>query len=501
MSRNATDAPGPLQGCPVCKGCCRAGAWLFNRIGHHAAALFIGLLHAALSLYYMHARGLSMTADPKANSWDFFWQTLPMEAMKDDLPGSLWHLHAQPPLFNLYGFIMRGLFGGRGQLTGQHYTQILLGSLMCAMFYPTLRHLTRRPRLAFAAALFISLNPPIFLYESFILYTLLAGFLVTWAVYAMVRYAETHRLRDLAGVIAIVNVLMLTRSAFHLVLMIPIAVLALILETRRWKQVGALCMLLTLPTVGWYAKNHVEFGFFGASSWMGSNLYRIVSANYSRSELRALADQGVVQPAAAEQGYFDPPSDFVPYGFDKASPVDVLSRDDYNNINMINISRMHLLNAKRLKRHDPQHYWSNVVRAYGFFCKPSHETRPLSVNTRRMLPHVHVFQYVNGSKLAQAINATWGTRFTSLYQVLIPAVLLMFLARAVLRGRLSWSRWLVFLRHNPVATLMALLIFYVTAVSSLYEYGENCRFKFSIEAVILMLAMAMVTPAPGRKAD
>lgn len=471
--------------------------WLAAR----APSVVIGGLHAVLSLYYMHGRGLSMTADPKARTWDFFWQTLPMDAMKADLPGSLWNLHAQPPLFNLYGFAIRGIFGGRAQLAGQHYVQILLGSIMCALFYPILKHLTRRPALSFVAALVISLNPPIFLYESFILYTLLVGFLVVLAVHRMVRYGETGRLRHLALFVAGVNVLMLTRSAFHLVLIVPVLVLGLILETRRWKQVLLLTLLLTAPTFGWYAKNHVAFGFFGASSWMGSNLYRIVASGYSPDELRRLGAAGILEPAAVERKYFDPPSAFRPYGFDKTSGIDVLSRDDYNNINMIDISAMHLRNAKRLKAHDPGHYLSNVARAYGLFCKPSHETRPLSVNTRRILPHVHVFQYLNGSKLAQAVNAKWGARFTSGYQLLIPLALLLFAGRAVMCGRLSWQRWVLFIRGNATAVVMALFIFYVTAVSSLYEYGENCRFKFSIESLVLILTVAMLTPRPRGTRD
>ncbi len=456
-------------------------------------------IHLVLGLYYMHGRGLSMTSDPKANSWDFFWQTLPMDAMQKDLWGSLWNLHAQPPLFNLYGFLIHQVFGPARHLAGQHYVQILLGSLMCGMLYPLLKHITRRRVVAFVAALIISLNPVIFLYEAFILYTLLTAVLVVAALFALMRYCETSKLSRLLLFVLLINALALTRSAYHLVLLVPVLVLGGIVARAQWRRFLIVSLLICLPTVGWYTKNQVTFGFFGASSWMGSNMWRSVSADYSQDELRAFHEQGIIESDAVARTYFDPPSDFVALGYNKTSDVDVLSRNDYNNINMIDISAMHLRNAERLKQHDPAHYHRNVAQAYRFLCKPSNETRPLTINTHRIMRHVQIASFLNGRKLASRLNKRFDTRFTSLYMLLIPLPLVVLLVRLLVRARLSWQEWIATIRANAVVITMAGLVFYVTAVSCLFEYGENCRFKFSIEALILMLTVAMFFPL--RKAD
>ncbi|MBL7076064.1 MAG: hypothetical protein ISS31_01205 [Kiritimatiellae bacterium] len=468
-------------------------------VARHWPALLLFGIHLVLGLYYMHGRGLSMTSDPKANSWNFFWQTLPMDAMQKDLWGSLWNLHAQPPLFNLYGFLIHRIVGPTHHLVAQHYVQILLGSAMCGMFYPLLKHMIRRPVVAFIAALVISLNPVIFLYEAFILYTLLTAFLVVAALFMLMRYCETTKLSRLVLFVLLINALALTRSAYHMILLIPILVLGGILAARQWRRFLILSLLVCLPTLGWYAKNQVKFGFFGASSWMGSNMWRSVSADYSKDELRTFHKQGVVEFDAVARKYFDPPSSFRDLGYNKTSDVDVLSRDDYNNINMIDISMMHLRNAKRLKKHDPKHYHANVAQAYRFLCKPSNETRPLTINTHRIMPHVHVASYLNGRKLASFLNERFNTRFKSFYMALIPLPLVVLLIRAVIRARLSWQSWIDTIRANAVAITMAGLVFYVTAISCLFEYGENCRFKFSIEAVILMLTVTMCFPL--RKPD
>jgi 4-amino-4-deoxy-L-arabinose transferase-like glycosyltransferase len=468
-------------------------------LARHWPALVLFGVHLVLGLYYMHGRGLDMTSDPKANSWDFFWQTLPMDAMQADLWGSLWNLHAQPPLYNLYGFLIHQVYGPARHLVGLHYVQLLLGSLMCGMLYSLLKHMVQRPIVAFLAALIISLNPVIFLYEAFVLYTLLTAFLVVAALFSLMRYCETSKLSRLLLFILLINTLALTRSAYHAILLVPILVLGGIIAGKRWRRFLILALLVCLPTLGWYAKNQVKFGFFGASSWMGSNMWRSVAADYSKKELRALHKEGVIEADAVARKYFDPPSDFVDLGYNKTSDVDVLSRDDYNNINMIDISQMHLRNAKRLKHHDPGHYRANVAQAYRFLCKPSNETRPLTINTRRIMPHVQVASYLNGRKLASALNRRFGTRFTSFYMLLIPLPLVVLVIRALIRARFSWSEWMALIRKNAVIVTMAGLIFYVTAISCLFEYGENCRFKFSIEAVILMLTVAMCFPLRKRQ--
>lgn len=460
----------------------------------HSPACFIFLMHLSLGLYYMLGRGLSMTADPKANSWDFFWQTLPMDAMQNNLWESLLNLHAQPPLYNLYGFLIHHLVGPEHHLVGQHYVQILLGSFMCAMFYPLLHHIIRRPRIAFCAALLIALNPVIFLYEAFILYTLLTAFLVVAALYALMRYCQTTKLSRWLLFVVLINAIMLTRSAYHAILLLPILVLGSILAGVRWRRFVLLSLLVSLPTLGWYAKNEVKFGFFGASSWMGSNMWRSISSTYSKQDLHDLHKEGVIDHDAAARKYFDPPSKFVELGYDKQSDIDVLSRDDYNNINMVDISQMHLRNAKRLKAHAPDRYFNNVVQAYRYFCKPSNQTRPLFVNTRAIHRHVDIATYVNGQKVAHLINKRRGTQYTSLYMLLIPLSLLALLTRLVIMARFSWRQWIAAIQENAVIITMAGLVFYVTTVSCLFEYGENCRFKFSIEALILMLTVAMFFP-------
>lgn len=466
----------------------RLSAWI---IGWLPPVAIFGL-HLATGLYLRYIRGVSITADPLLNRWNAFWQTIPMHLLKEDFFSTLLHYHAQPPLLNVYGLVMRRLFGS-AQLSATHNFQILLGALMSAMIYSILRHLTARPRLSFAVAVLMAFSPALFLYEAFILYTLAAGFLVVLLVYMLVKFKETGRVHFLYGFILVLTILMLTRAPYHLALLVPFIGIGCVLAGRQWKRFLAVALVLSIMPFAWYAKNHVMFGFFGTSSWLGSNLWRIATANYSKAELREFHAQGLIEEAAVERSYFDRPSMFKAYGFDQTSSQPVLSLDDYNNINMIGISQMHKRNAMALIAHDPAHYLRNVREAYSFFCKPTFFTRPLTTNARRLPAFIYNLSYLDGRRLTEYANRHFRTKFSSLYEFLIPLLLFMFAGRLLWCCRFSPKKWLAFIQDHPVMTVMALLVAFITLVSCLLEHGENCRFKFSIEAIIICLGIGLTS--------
>lgn len=461
----------------------RPPAWL--------AGAIVFAVHIVTGIYLRWVRGVHIDTDPILNNWESFWQTLPMRFLKESPAESFLYCHSQPPMLNAVGLAMRRLFGAGQHLAATHSLQMVLGACACAMAYSLLRHLTGRPVLSFVVAVLLALAPAMFLYEAFLLYTLLIAFFLMLFLYGLVRASRSRRLRDLLVCTLALNCLMLTQTSFHPVLLVPFLAMGAVLAGPRWRRFLAWSLLASTVTLGWYAKNLAVFGFFGASSWMGSNFWRIASANYTEEELHAFRDQGLLDPAAAERGCFDRPSKFIPYGFDQVSDVPVLAQDDYNNINMIAISRMHGQNAIRLIRHDPRHYLANVAEAYGFFCKPSFHTRPLSVNTRRLPAPVVNLSLLDGRRLLARANERWGTHWTSLYQFLIPLLLVAYAGRAFWLCRFSLRSWVALVRFYPVEAAMWFLVLYLTTVSILFEHGENCRFKFPLEPVIVCMAVAI----------
>ena len=103
------------------------------------------LVHASIALIYKEIVGLNIAADLAGNTWDWYWQILPIEALRFNLVESIWNLHSQPPLFNLYGAFFARVFYPN-YLQAMHYSNIILGSLLSSMMYGIVLQFTQNRR-------------------------------------------------------------------------------------------------------------------------------------------------------------------------------------------------------------------------------------------------------------------------------------------------------------------------------------------------------------------
>jgi hypothetical protein len=445
-------------------------------------ALIVAFVHAAVAIGLREGRGLTIAADPIHGNWDWFMQTLPAEALQRDLLGSLWYLHSQPPLFNLWGGIFLKLFPAN-HLTVIHWAQIGLGAGLCGLLALILYGLTGQVRLALPVALILALNPALFLYEAYLLYPLLTAFLVVLSVFCLLRYHEQRRLRAGAVFLLVLNLLILTRSSYHLLLLIPAIGLVCLLAGRRARQMVLIGLLISLLSLGWYAKNYLLFGFAGASSWAGQNLWRIASGGIDPAQLVALAPHAGLDAMVVETPVFSPPSAYERYGFVRRSPIAVLARDDDNNLNVVDIARRYGRNAWRLIAYDPLRYLRNIGDAYGHFSQPSARYEHLALNAAKLGWYETLSSdFVQGRR--------WLGQYGTFQFFLLPATLFVYLGALWRRHRLHWRSWIAYLQADPVMVFTAGLITYSTLVSCLFELGENQRFKFDVEALIWLFITA-----------
>ncbi|MFH1279428.1 MAG: hypothetical protein ABIK65_13735 [Candidatus Eisenbacteria bacterium] len=461
-------------------------------VGWQKGFLLVSLLHLSLALFYKTVRGLDITASGR--SWDFFWQHLPADLLRTNLLESIWNLHSQPPLYNLYGAFFIRTFP-TNYLQAMHYSNILLGSLLSGMTYVILLSVTRRKRLALLLAIPDLLNPSLILYEAYVNYTFLSCFLAVTAVFFLALGASSRRPAHLAAFLLFLNLLILTRSVYHPILLLA-AVPVACLVSRRLRLCLLLSVLLCLLSLGWYTKNYVKFGFFGGSSWYGINLWKASTANYSREELEKLTAEGIIDPILFQviterKRSFHRPSVFRRFGFARTSDIEALSRDDYNNLNIVAISRLYSSTALRIIRNSPEHHLRNMGSGYLIFCRPS--CRHPSASYRRMAVNSEIIgfherivsEYVQGLRFAEWISERTGAPcIGSFYFFLIPVSLLLFLAtthRPCFSSLESFGRCV---RRNPLMWFLAILIVYVTLVSCGAEFGENYRFKFLIEPLL-----------------
>lgn len=446
-------------------------------------------MHFSIAVFYKEVAGVNIEAAPRSNTWDDFWQTLPVESLKTNMLLSLWNLHSQPPLYNVYGAFFIKLFYPH-HLQYMQYSNIILGSLLSGMLYVLLFHFTRAKVLSLLVALLLALNPSLFLYEAYILYTLLTAFLVVLSIFLLALFSSTKRPAYIYAFVLSLNLLILTRSAYHVIILFVGIPVACILAHKQWRRVLISSLIISLLSIGWYGKNYVKFGFFGGSSWGGFGLWKIAAAYYKGKEFEKLIERRVIQRSVIiDVGVFERPSKFVRYGFNKKSDIDVLSRDDYNNINVIDISQMYRRNALRLIFHDPLRYLGNVLKAYAHYTRPSSRFMHLSFNARKIQSHEAVSSEVlQGHALAPLLSSY---DFGPFLFVLLPVSLFLYFITAIRTYRIKKITWVDYIEMDAAMFFAAFLILYTTVVACFLEYGENDRFKFLVE----QLAWAFIISA------
>ena len=428
------------------------------------------------------ARGVSIRHDFGPSTWDFFWQNLITADLRERAVQSLWHLHAQPPLWNALNAPLVKILGDYQPETLQ-LLHVLLGAAIAAMAVLIAARLTASVAAAVVAGALVALDPALVLYEAYALYEVQCAFLIMVTFLAVVMGGAEGRSRPLLVALAALSLLVLTRSFFHLALLVPAVVGAAALARRR-RLVLAWGAAFALLPAAWYGKNLVQQGFIGASSWYGMGLWRVALFGYQRDEVDPLLRGGALDRIVTVPP-FSPPSRYRALGYDQLSDVPSLSRDDFHNVNIPAISAAYGRAAHRLIASDPLHFLGNVVIGYGNFSAPSTEYDHLAPDRDRMGVHVTGWRVLVGLPFARLVDRALpiGTS-GSFFLVLIPLGILVH-ARVVAR-RVGQGEGAGRVTREEAALIGAgALILYSALVGSALELGENVRFKFMIEPLLL----------------
>ena len=333
---------------------------------------FLALLHLGVAAVEA-ARGLTFDVSPGRHVWDFFWQVIPLEDLLARPWQSLWHIHAQPPGFSLWGLVWLRLGGIANFPKIMQIPNVLMGVAVVLMSWRLALVLTRSRAWAGAAGLIMALNPALFYYEAYLLYEMPVIFLLAGSACCLWRASRTGSKGWLVLFVLALNALVLTRSLYHLVFLMGALAFAwgLWRTIVRPRRLLLIVLALLLPTV-WFTKNAVQHGFFGSSSWFGLGLFNCVYEGFDYRELVDQAVQGVIPDLVqARYPFQHRPAEYEEFGFVRQSDVPLLSRNDFHNINIPEISKAYAGASFALILRKPLHYLSAVHQSYTLFCWPT----------------------------------------------------------------------------------------------------------------------------------
>jgi hypothetical protein len=409
-----------------------------------------------------------------------FWHFVSPELLKTRLLESVFYLHFQPPLFNLYLGVVLKLFGGAATLAfAISYAALGLGFAWALLWL--MRAQGARLELALAFTALVIVSPAFLLFESYLFYTYPVVIWVTLAAASLHAAARTGHVRWWSAFFALLALIVLTRALFHPLWMLVIA-LGLLWLRRGDRRRIVLAAAVPLLLVGLVcAKNWVVFGEPGTSSWFGMGMARMSVRDLQPSLRARWIREGKLSPLAAVR----PPGTLAQYERYMALPaptgIPVLDQrqkpsGDINlhHLAYVEISRRLGRDAIYVIRRRPQLYFASVAGALRRFLSPAADWHPLERN------RVAIAGYVSAYDSAVHFAGPLGRSGLMLY--LLPLMS----AWAALRSWIALRRD----RHHVVGLVfgfMAFNIVYVSVTGCLLEPRENMRFRLLVEPFLWLL--------------
>lgn len=286
-----------------------------------------------------------------------------------DLGRSLWYLHAQPPLFNVFVAGMLRLPGGFAR--NYQYANWLMALAFYLIAFTLMRRLGVRPAIAAAATILLMLNPNEMWCESAVYYGVPLALLVAASALAFMNALQRGSLAWLAFTSLLLVILPLTRAFFTAfwcaIALVLIAYAFAKLHPSMKRKAFAAAMLPFALVVVFQIKQYVVFGQALGSSWFGCNL-AAMTAGMSGDKAAAVAQHKISPLALVYRN--DPPETYIPYVKLAPTGVPLLDRTrkttgqpNFHHAIYIPIGRIYLRDTTWLIAHHPLKYLGNVVNS------------------------------------------------------------------------------------------------------------------------------------------
>lgn len=447
----------------------------------------MGLLSAFVTVEMAyHACGVRFDAATLNGTWQFLDPML----LRTDLLRSVWYLHAQPPMFNLWlGIVLK--------LTGSHWERAFhllymgCGLSLYVGLVLLMQRLGVRLVLAVGAATLFLVSPSFVLYEHWLFYTFPAAALILMSVLALAWFVDAPSPSRGLVFCSLVFLLCGTQSTYQFPYfgVIVIGLAAVYPKGRRAVLCGAVLPFALLCTL--YVKNVVVFGMPSTSSWAGMSLAKMTINYLPTSTLEALVTSGTISPVSPIEPFSHPDAYpaayFTTAGFDGAPAVSARLKStggiNMNHIGYTRISRQYFRDSLAVLWRYPGTLVAASGDAWWIYTWSSSENRFLEGNTARVARWNGAFD--------RALYGRW--RDSDVYLGLViglPLAVAFGSAFVFSGGRVS----------APARLLLAYALFnicWLAVVGNTMEMGENNRFRFATDA----LSLAILTLSVQRTCD
>ncbi len=432
---------------------------------------------------------------------------IPEDLLRTELLKSVFHLHNQPPLFNLYLGVVYKLFGGN-EIFVFHTVHLLLGLAACLAVYLLAVRLGASKPVAAAVACVFTVSPAAILFENLLYYTFPVTVMLVLSAILLHRFLDTGRMREGVLFFTVLALIVLTRSMFHIAwFVLWFAVVAVI--RRDLLRTAALAAVIPfLLAVAPFIKNAWMFGEFATSSWLGMSLSKITTMKVPEDVRIGHVENGDISELALL-----PP--FKPVWFYRQhtiipefepTGVAVLDTEMYpnnghnwNNAALLSISEQYRKDALFMLKAHPSTYLRGVLDSFRIYFFPAGDWFHFYASIDN-ISLIGAWEKVHNFVLCGQFTAFTNEKETDQFGYFGRARHMGFFLIVMYAAVIGWSVLHLFrawksgdvTKPASVTMLFILLnILYVAAVGNLLESGENERFRF-IAHPLAMTALAVV---------
>jgi hypothetical protein len=435
----------------------------------------------------------------------YYWQFLDPPLLRHRLAESLFYLHSQPPLYNL--FLGTVLKLSPGMVTSTfHVVYLLLGIALYGTVFALMRRLGVSTGIALAVSTWFMISPSFVLYEHLLFYTMPVAALL--AVSALLCYQVLEKQKLPPALLFFVVVLMLcsVRATYHLVyyLLLMGALLVLCVRTRKIIALAALVPLVLLSSL--YVKNLAVFDMFATSSWMGMNLASNTVERMSMEERRRLIDRGKLSPLtlmprfSAVDAY---PEEYRRvegfYGIPALREAKKSTgANNYNHLAYVSISKQCLKDDVYIILHRPRLLLKGMACSWICYFQSSSNYPHLTANRDRIALMERIYDHIFygvipwrawlplQSKLVPA-HFPWRNPMPRPFPFLVIGLPLLVVFALRLAANPQRSGVTLSRNQRVLIALLCFNIIYAAFIGNLLEGGENHRIRFESDALYVVL--------------
>jgi hypothetical protein len=464
----------------------------------------------ALSRVGYYAAGVEFDTSPLAG----YWQYIDPPLLRERLLESLWHLHSQPPLYNLLlGLVLKAAGSDYGTVFQLIY--MVAGLLLAVLLYRLMRRLGAGTWPSAVLASIYTASPAAILFETWLYVEELVALCLLAGAVLLHRFAERGRAADVAGAFALLAAVALSRTLFHVVWLLGLVAVVWAAQGGRRKVVLVAAAVPVALVLAVYVKNLALYDSLAATSCPGINAARVTTNHMPEAERRRLVRTRELSRFALESPFAITRTTPEEFRREPRRGIPLLDRrlkesgaPNLDHAAYLRICDKYLDDALTVLREDPGTYSRAVRQGFFVFWRPPSQYPLFDRENRaevKWLERAYGFVFYGQLNPAKDLDLvafgltgdySVGRRIGEVAWLALLAYLLAIGFTVIVAWRAVRERG-----ASPLAVTCAYAlwnILWVALVGTGFEAGENNRFRYLTDPLALALVAALATRAFAR---